>query len=82
MPLYLTFATTKVKIKLLPQFFLNSHDRCDTSEKKQGYRKVIHSTIFIKCENKLEENIVEVCKKTFSKEKSSTQDFQYKHVKD
>ena len=50
---------------------------CDTSEKKKRKRKVMfQSTIFIKCENKRRENILEACKETFSKRKSSTQDFQ------
>ena len=50
---------------------------CDTSEKK-GRKKsyMVQSTIFIKCENKRRENILEACKETFSKRKSSTQDFQ------
>ena len=50
---------------------------CDTSEKK-GRKKsyMVQSTIFIKCENKRRENILEASKETFSKRKSSTQDFQ------
>ena len=36
---------------------------------------MVQSTILIKCENKPRENILEAWKKTFSKRKSSTQDF-------
>ena len=44
---------------------------CDTSEKK-GRKKsyMVQSTIFIKCENKRRENILEACQETFCKRKS------------
>ena len=37
---------------------------------------MVESTIFIKCENKYRENILEACKDTFFKRKFSEQDFQ------
>ena len=37
---------------------------------------MVQSTIFIKYKNKRRENNLQACKKTFSKRKPSTQDFQ------
>ena len=45
-------------------------------EKVQRESYIVQSTIFIKCKNKRRKNILEACKETFSKKKSSAQDLQ------